>query len=159
MNRSTLTLIGAVVVISGAFWLFTRKRVDVERSDLASLIESTTPSPSEVSLPNGLRIQDTVVGSGAAAKPGDFLAVHYVGTLENGKKFDSSYDRGQPFEFILGGGMVIQGWDLGFEGMKVGGKRKLIIPPALGYGNRDLGVIPPNSTLVFEVELVAVKSQ
>jgi peptidylprolyl isomerase len=105
---------------------------------------------------SGLRITDLVVGSGAEAKAGQKVSVNYRGTLENGKEFDSSYGRG-PFSFPLGGGRVIQGWDEGVAGMKVGGKRKLVIPPDLGYGSRGAGgVIPPNATLIFEVELLAV---
>lgn len=104
-----------------------------------------------------LKIEDVVVGAGAEAKSGDKVSVNYVGTLENGTKFDSSYDRNQPFEFTLGVGQVIQGWDLGVAGMKVGGKRNLVIPPELGYGaNGAGGIIPPNATLKFTVELLGV---
>ena len=107
---------------------------------------------------------DTKIGTGAEAAPGQTIQVHYTGWLfdeaapENkGRKFDSSRDRGQPFEFQLGVGMVIAGWDQGFAGMKVGGERTLIIPPELGYGARGAGgVIPPNATLLFEVELLGV---
>jgi peptidylprolyl isomerase len=102
---------------------------------------------------------DLVVGKGAAAKSGDTVSVHYVGTLADGTKFDSSRDRGQPFVFTLGKGQVIRGWDQGVVGMKVGGKRKLVIPPALAYGDHGMGgAIPPNSTLTFEVELMDVKT-
>jgi FKBP-type peptidyl-prolyl cis-trans isomerase FkpA len=101
---------------------------------------------------------DEVVGTGAEATVGKTVSVNYVGTLTNGTKFDSSYDRNQPFEFKLGSGQVIQGWDEGVAGMKVGGKRKLVIPPDLGYGAQGAGsTIPPNSTLVFEIELLDVK--
>ena len=96
-------------------------------------------------------------GAGDVAKAGDMVSVHYTGTLTNGSKFDSSRDRGQPFSFPLGAGQVIKGWDEGVAGMKVGGQRKLIIPPTLGYGSQDMGVIPPNSTLNFDVELLSVK--
>jgi peptidylprolyl isomerase/FKBP-type peptidyl-prolyl cis-trans isomerase FkpA len=107
---------------------------------------------------DGLGIEDTKVGDGAEAKAGQRVSVHYVGTLTDGKKFDSSRDRGQPFKFNLGRGEVIQGWDQGVAGMKVGGQRKLTIPPELGYGSRGAGgVIPPNATLVFEVELLGVE--
>ncbi len=100
---------------------------------------------------------DLVVGQGAEATAGKRVKVHYTGTLTDGKKFDSSLDRGKPFEFKLGAGEVIQGWDQGVAGMKVGGKRKLTIPPDLGYGARGAsGVIPPNATLIFEVELLGV---
>jgi FKBP-type peptidyl-prolyl cis-trans isomerase FkpA len=109
--------------------------------------------------PSGLQIEDTTVGAGAEAVVGTVVSVHYTGWLyENGqagKKFDSSKDRGQPFEFPLGAGHVIRGWDEGVQGMKVGGKRNLVIPAELGYGARGAGgVIPPNATLLFEVELL-----
>ncbi len=112
------------------------------------------------SLPSGLHYEDTVAGSGATATAGRRVQVHYTGWLYNngtqGAKFDSSKDRGQPFEFPLGGGRVIRGWDEGVQGMKVGGTRRLVIPPELGYGARGAGgVIPPNATLLFEVELLA----
>lgn len=103
------------------------------------------------------QIEDFIVGSGPAAKPGDNVSVHYTGTLVDGTKFDSSLDRGQPFSFPLGAGRVIKGWDVGVAGMQVGGKRKLIIPPEEGYGPEGYpGLIPPDSTLVFEVELVKI---
>jgi len=102
-------------------------------------------------------IVDINVGTGAEATAGQRVRVHYTGTLTNGQKFDSSHDRNQPFAFTLGAGEVIKGWDQGVAGMRVGGKRKLTIPPELGYGSRGFPpVIPPNSTLVFEVELLAV---
>jgi FKBP-type peptidyl-prolyl cis-trans isomerase len=105
-----------------------------------------------------LQIEEMVVGTGAEAQKGKLVSVHYTGWLTDGKKFDSSKDRGQPFQFSLGRGQVIQGWDEGVSGMKVGGKRKLTIPPELGYGKAGAGgVIPPDATLVFEVELLAVK--
>ena len=105
-----------------------------------------------------LKIEDLNVGAGAEAVAGKTVSVHYTGWLTNGTKFDSSVDRGQPFSFSLGAGQVIQGWDKGVAGMKVGGKRKLTIPPELGYGARGAGrVIPPNATLVFEVELLGVR--
>ncbi|HBC69291.1 MAG: FKBP-type peptidyl-prolyl cis-trans isomerase [Duodenibacillus sp.] len=104
-----------------------------------------------------LKIEELKVGTGAEAKAGDEVRVHYTGWLTDGTKFDSSVDRGQPFSFTLGVGMVIRGWDEGVAGMKVGGKRKLTIPAHLGYGARGAGrVIPPNATLVFEVELLGI---
>jgi FKBP-type peptidyl-prolyl cis-trans isomerase FkpA len=107
--------------------------------------------------PSGLIIEDVNVGEGAVAAVGQKVTVHYTGWLTNGTKFDSSKDRNDPFAFPLGGGRVIKGWDEGVQGMKVGGKRKLTIPPALGYGARGAGgTIPPNATLVFEVELLGV---
>ncbi|MCU0656364.1 MAG: FKBP-type peptidyl-prolyl cis-trans isomerase [Polyangiaceae bacterium] len=104
-----------------------------------------------------LESTDLQVGNGAEAVAGKKVSVHYTGTLTSGQKFDSSLDRGRPFQFVLGAGQVIKGWDQGVAGMKVGGKRKLTIPPDLGYGARGFPpVIPPNSTLIFEVELLAV---
>lgn len=106
---------------------------------------------------SGLIIEDMTVGSGAEASAGQDVTVHYTGWLTSGEKFDSSKDREDPFVFPLGGGRVIRGWDEGVQGMKVGGKRTLLIPPDLGYGAYGAGgVIPPNATLVFEVELLAV---
>ncbi len=114
-----------------------------------------------ITTPSGLQYEDTVVGTGAEAKAGQRVSVHYTGWLYSdgtaGKKFDSSKDRGQPFKFGLGAGQVIQGWDEGVQGMKIGGTRRLVIPSDLGYGPRGAGgVIPPNATLLFEVELLGV---
>jgi FKBP-type peptidyl-prolyl cis-trans isomerase len=111
----------------------------------------------EVTTQDGLKYTDDQVGTGAVAQAGKNVSVHYTGWLLDGTKFDSSLDRGQPFTFPLGAGRVIKGWDEGVEGMKVGGKRTLIIPPSLGYGSRGTGPIPPNSTLKFEVQLLDVK--
>jgi FKBP-type peptidyl-prolyl cis-trans isomerase len=126
----------------------------------ASAAPAPTPAPPAAPAdPNAKLVQtDLVVGKGAEAKTGDTVSVHYVGTLATGTEFDSSRKRGTPFVFTLGKGQVIRGWDQGVAGMKVGGKRKLVIPPALAYGERGMGsVIPPNSTLTFEVELVDIK--
>ena len=113
---------------------------------------------STVTTPTGLRYEDLVVGTGATAAAGKKVSVDYTGTLESGEKFDSSHDRGQPYEFTLGGGDAIKGWDEGISGMKVGGKRKLTIPPRLGYGPTGRPPkIPGNATLIFEVELLDVK--
>jgi FKBP-type peptidyl-prolyl cis-trans isomerase len=103
-----------------------------------------------------LVVEDLVVGTGATAAVGDTVTVNYVGTLTNGTKFDSSYDRGQTFSFRIGTGQVIAGWEQGVPGMKVGGKRRLTIPPSLGYGNQAVGSIPANSTLLFDVDLVSI---
>ena len=128
----------------------------------ALLWGSQAMSASKVTTPSGLQYIDLKVGNGEVAKAGEQVSVHYTGWLQNpdgskGKKFDSSKDRGQPFQFALGGGQVIKGWDEGVAGMKVGGERELIIPAALGYGARGAGgVIPPNATLIFDVELLGV---
>jgi peptidylprolyl isomerase len=107
--------------------------------------------------PDELVADDVVVGEGDAAKPGDHVTVHYVGvSFSDGTQFDSSWDRGAPFDFPLGAGRVIQGWDYGVTGMREGGRRTLVIPPSLGYGERGIGPIAPNETLVFVVDLVKV---
>ena len=111
----------------------------------------------EVTTGTGLKYVDEVVGSGERARLGKIVVVDYIGTLNDGTKFDSSKDKGKPYEFRLGAGTVIAGWDEGILGMQVGGKRKLIIPPNLGYGAQGKGQIPPNATLNFEIELVGVK--
>jgi FKBP-type peptidyl-prolyl cis-trans isomerase len=126
----------------------------LERSDAAA--------NQVIEMPNGLKYTDTEIGGGATATAGNKVSVHYTGWLSNngakGAKFDSSVDRAQPFQFTLGAHQVIAGWDEGVAGMKVGGKRTLIIPPELGYGARGAGgVIPPNATLIFDVELLGVQ--
>jgi FKBP-type peptidyl-prolyl cis-trans isomerase len=128
----------------------------------SAFAQTDTSSPTKVTgkpktTSSGLQYWDIVVGTGATAVAGKPVKVHYTGWLTNGKKFDSSVDRGQPFVFPLGGGQVIKGWDEGVAGMKVGGKRQLRIPPELGYGARGAGnAIPPNATLIFDVELLEV---
>jgi FKBP-type peptidyl-prolyl cis-trans isomerase FkpA len=127
----------------------------VERKEGVFMPEQTGAEGKEVTTSSGLQYIDLKIGTGATAQAGRTVTVHYTGWLENGKKFDSSVDRGQPFSFPLGAGRVIKGWDEGVQDMKVGGKRKLIIPANLGYGARGAGgVIPPNATLIFEVELL-----
>jgi FKBP-type peptidyl-prolyl cis-trans isomerase FkpA len=128
---------------------FLAKRVEV--------LESMSTSSSGSTVPEGLKIEEMNEGTGDTARPGDRVAVHYTGWLTDGTKFDSSLDRGQPFIFTLGERKVIAGWDLGVAGMRMGGKRKLTIAPELGYGTRGAGGrIPPNATLVFEVELLRI---
>ncbi len=123
----------------------------------ASVLGGELIAPTERVTESGLRITDLEVGEGAEAVSGRTVAVNYRGTLENGREFDSSYGRG-PFRFPLGAGRVIQGWDEGVAGMRVGGKRRLVVPPALAYGSRGAGgVIPPDATLIFEVELLEVE--
>jgi FKBP-type peptidyl-prolyl cis-trans isomerase len=108
--------------------------------------------------PSGLQYREDAVGEGREARAGDTVSVHYTGTLQNGTRFDTSRDRGQPITFPLGAGYVIKGWDEGIAGMKIGGKRTLVIPPQLGYGDRGSPPdVPPNATLVFDVELMGIR--
>ncbi len=158
--RVVFAYILIVIFVGLGIWLFVRKGNGSPDLILPSTSDSPAPtatSPKVIKMENGLQIEDLKVGTGPEVKVGQTLSMHYSGTLENGTKFDSSYDRGAPFEFVLGAGQVIQGWDLGVQGMKVGGKRKLIIPSALGYGERGIGPIPPNATLIFEVEVLGAK--
>lgn len=168
MTTKTIFAVMLVVALAGVTaFIFYRKGMSANDNSVIGLSPSPSVSSSPIVTPeenniiqmeNGLKIQDLKVGTGTEARTGDTVAVNYLGTLENGTKFDSSYDRGEPFQFNLGSGQVIQGWDIGVAGMKVGGKRKLIIPSDLAYGERGAGgVIPPNATLVFEVELLAVQ--
>lgn len=131
----------------------------IASNDQIIIAQNMTNSEEKViTTDSGLQYVDLTVGTGNSPKKGDTVSVHYTGTLTDGKKFDSSRDRGQAFQFKIGVGQVIKGWDEGVMTMKVGGRRKLIIPPELGYGARGAGgVIPPNATLVFDVELLGVK--
>lgn len=142
-----------VVVIIFAFAGFFPRSSDLSEDEESFQKQNTTENNV---IKNDLIIEDSLMGTGPAAQNGDVLSMHYVGTLQDGTKFDSSRDRGQPFQFTLGIGQVIQGWELGVLGMKVGGKRRLTIPPELGYGVRGQGSIPPNSTLIFEIELLQI---
>ena len=131
-------------------------KADATQANASALGDPLEAETSQLT-PSGLRITDIKIGDGPEATAGQTVSVNYRGTLENGKEFDSSYERG-PFSFPLGAGRVIKGWDEGVAGMKVGGKRKLVIPPELGYGSRGAGgVIPGNATLIFEVELLGIK--
>ena len=148
----TLTALALVAAMAGA----------LAAAAPATPAMAQTSGSTMTTTPSGLQITDGKVGTGATPKPGQICVMHYTGWLYQdgvkGKKFDSSLDRGQPFEFTIGRGQVIGGWDEGVASMKVGGKRTLIIPPALGYGARGAGgVIPPNATLMFDVELLGVK--
>lgn len=162
MRSATLLLICFFVALTAC----TKKTTESQPSAQAPQQATTTapqgaanaPSANSTTLPDGLKIEDVKVGNGDVAAAGKMVTVHYTGTLTNGQKFDSSLDRNQPFAFQLGAGQVIKGWDEGVAGMKVGGKRKLTIPPELGYGAAGAGgVIPPNATLLFDVELLSVK--
>lgn len=143
-----------IIIIAVGIIFFIKKPI-AKNTPVVENTSTTKPMQTDVT---ELKIKDTKVGTGAEAVNGKTISVHYTGTLTNGMKFDSSKDRGTPFEFILGAGQVIQGWDKGFAGMKVGGTRKLTIPASMGYGAQGAGgVIPPNATLIFEVELLDVK--
>ncbi len=147
------TLVLSVLILGGC-----KKKTTININDSMKKDDKVMEKKDEgVMMKKELQKTDITVGNGPEAKNGNKIKVHYSGTLEDGTKFDSSYDRGQPFEFVLGTGGVIKGWDLGVLGMKAGGKRKLVIPPDLAYGDRSPSpLIPPNSTLVFEVELLEV---
>lgn len=177
MSKSIMPFLIVVAIImvgvGGIFYLSNQTNQKSDVNVLPTSYPSTTPVPTHAIITpvstdsanigtmnttaDGLQIQDEVVGTGQEVKSGDTVMVNYIGTLTNGTKFDSSYDRNQPFTTQIGVGQVIKGWDEGIVGMKVGGKRKLIIPPNLGYGDQQAGGIPPNSTLIFEVELLGVK--
>jgi FKBP-type peptidyl-prolyl cis-trans isomerase len=142
-----LVFIVAFVLVLGGVLLIDRSSSQVQNTETMATVDTTN-----------LKVEDLKIGTGVEAVNGKKVTVNYVGTLVDGTKFDSSYDRNEPFEFTLGIGEVIQGWDAGVAGMKVGGKRKLTVPPELGYGSSGAGdVIPPDSTLIFEVELLDVE--
>lgn len=148
MKKIFLIIILIIVVGLGIYFIVQNLKNDKE--------PKINPSAYEI---QGMKIETLKEGAGEGAKNGDKVIVHYIGTLENGEKFDSSIDRRTPFSFALGTGQVIKGWDLGVLGMKVGEKRRLTIPPDLAYGETGAGggIIPPNATLIFEVELLGVK--
>ncbi len=156
MNKNLIILLIVVIILFAliGIYLFLKNNDKKVEEDLLNNNKMETKF-----LESGLQVIDEIIGTGAEAIAGNFVSVHYTGVLENGKKFDSSYDRNQPFSFVLGAGQVIKGWDEGVVGMKVGGRRKLTIPPALAYGNQDYGSIPASSTLIFWVELLSIQSQ
>ena len=150
MSQKNVVIIIAVIIIGALYFMFDYNNKYTELEKVAPEIKIET-------MANELKIEILKEGVGVGAKAGDTIAVHYVGTLTDGRKFDSSIDRGQPFSFHLGAGSVIKGWDQGLLGMKVGEKRRLTIPPSLGYGDRGAGnIIPPNATLIFEVEMLKI---
>lgn len=165
MDRKLGFLIGLLVLIGALVAVILIGRGggsdDSSSGDQANLDQKPTIEASSGTPPDTLESEDIVVGDGAEARQGDTVSVQYVGALyDTGEEFDASWDRGQPFEFTLGAGEVIQGWDEGVEGMKVGGRRKLVIPPDLGYGAQGSPpAIPANATLVFIVDLESVESQ
>ncbi|MGI8907499.1 MAG: FKBP-type peptidyl-prolyl cis-trans isomerase [Candidatus Sumerlaeaceae bacterium] len=156
MKRSLYVAVTSALFVTLAT-LAGAETTTTQSSSTTTTTTKAAPASEEVTLPGGTKYVDEVVGTGPEAKAGKTVTVHYTGKLTNGTKFDSSKDHGQPFRFPLGGGQVIAGWDNGVAGMKVGGKRKLTIPADQGYGSRDMGKIPPNSTLLFDVELLGVQ--
>ncbi len=143
----------ALLIVGVFYGIFIYKKSPTPRQEQQPQTSLSSPAAK-----TDLQITDEKIGTGKEAKTGNTITVNYIGTLENGAKFDSSYDRGNPFSFVLGQGQVIKGWDQGLIGMKVGGKRKLVIQPSLAYGVQGVSnIIPPNSTLIFEVELLEVK--
>lgn len=162
MSKNKIISISIIIILILAFYLLTQKpkEEEIQFSDsinITTTMPTTNPTlaPSQVT---ELKIEDIKIGTGSAVKSGDTVEMNYLGTLENGTKFDSSYDRGQTFSTQIGVGQVIKGWDEGVPGMKVGGKRKLTIPYQMAYGENGIpGAIPAKATLIFEVELVSIK--
>lgn len=157
MNKQLLPAIFVIIALGLVGYFLIKNGDQSDRKSVQNSSEIKQEKSDGQDLTTDLKIEDLKMGDGAAAQTGQTVKVHYVGTLTDETKFDSSRDRNEPFEFTLGGGEVIQGWDQGLVGMKIGGIRKLTIPPQLGYGSTDLGKIPPNSTLIFEVELLEIK--
>lgn len=147
MPKKYVILAVAVVAVAALYFIFDYRNKSIDFTQMNTGNKQ-----------GGLKIETLKDGAGAGAKAGNTVFVHYTGTLTDGRKFDSSLDRGQPFSFQLGAGQVIKGWEEGILGMRVGEKRKLTIPPELGYGERGAGgLIPPNATLIFEVEMLEIK--
>ena len=158
MRKNTIIAIATFIVLAvvGALFFYNKNKNDINatKQDKTADLKLNNQKMNK----QGVEIEILKDGTGAIAKKGDTVSVHYVGVLENGTKFDSSVDRGTPFEFSLGAGQVIPGWDIGVEGMKVGEVRKLTIPSELAYGASGAGnAIPPNATLIFEVQLLGIK--
>lgn len=156
MNDKILigVLVIAVLVVGVFVVRDMSKGTTGEKTDSTTTITTSAPQPTSSAK---VTIEDITEGTGAEVKSGDTVVIHYMGTLEDGTQFDSSYDRGEPYTTQIGTGAVIQGWDQGVPGMKIGGKRKLTIPSELGYGQAGSGDIPPNSNLIFELELLEIK--
>jgi len=155
-NKIIALATAIVLIVVGIFIFHNKNKTDTGATKQDEIIDLKLNNQKMDK--QGVQIEILKEGTGAIAKKGDTVSVHYVGTLENGTKFDSSVDRGTPFEFSLGAGQVIPGWDIGVEGMKVGEARKLVIPSELAYGSSGAGnVIPPNATLIFEVQLLGIK--
>jgi peptidylprolyl isomerase len=154
MNRNFIIacVIGILSLVVFAYFIF-----GLGGGPASNTITKDTPNGATPTTAENVKIEDIEEGTGPEVKNGDTVVIHYTGTLSDGTKFDSSVDRGEPFETKIGVGEVIKGWDLGVVGMKVGGKRKLTIPPSLGYGAQGVGNIPPNSILIFDVELLEIK--
>ncbi len=157
MSKKAIYIVVGLLVLIIWYFLLTSggsENLQKEKEDTTQQTMDTNTATDSAQL----KIEDIKVGEGKEVTAGDTVVMHYSGTLTDGTKFDSSYDRGEPFETRIGVGSVIQGWDMGVPGMKVGGKRKLTIPPQLGYGESGAGAaIPPNATLIFEVELLEIK--
>ena len=167
MSRSLIVFVITCALVVGAILVYAKNNIKAPEPEVARPELSEFGSQQAVSKsPNQtmqniteLKIEDVGVGTGSGVKNGDQVEVHYLGTLLDGRKFDSSYDRNQTFSFSVGAGQVIKGWDQGLIGMKVGGKRKLTIPSSLAYAESGNGPIPPNTPLLFEIELVSIKTQ
>lgn len=168
MDKTSIGIIAFIVLFVGIVYSASNTKTENANNEMQPQItvfeEPETAAVQSKETENGgdtmndnFKIEDTQVGTGDLATAGKTITVHYTGTLTDGTKFDSSVDRGEPFVFVLGSGQVIEGWEKGFDGMKVGGKRKLTIPASMGYGNRAIGGIPANSTLLFDVELLKVE--